>query len=347
VPSLSFNPLTNLPEGLYTFIDAVDTGIQQYNGVPVTARHFEIIGPTGEDTTTQDEVELWFHYQDFLDYDNYVAAHNLGLPPLTNNDGNKSGINGQNFRIVDFHGAAGTPQNPTGSVEVITPDGVAPDPDQDAFNDLDPAGNDDLYIITIRCQHGFSNFFLASNSGTPLPLTLLSFTGVPQGADAVLKWVTTNQVNTQVFFVQRSAADTNAFATVGSVNATSASGTNNYSFIDKGLAPGAYNFRLQIQDRSGQFTYSPVLSVTIGGDGSFVLYPNPAKDILFCQIPADAAGKYTIQLTDRDGNVLQTQQVSLLPDVTTVSFNVAGLAAGVYFISFSNGSRKQTGEFLK
>ena len=347
VPSQAYPQLTNLPQGIYKFVDAIDTGIQQYSGVPITARHYEIIGPNGEDTTIQDEVELWFQYQDFVDYDNYIAAHNLNIPRLTTMYGDIPGINSQNFRIIDFHGAGSTPQNPTGSVEVISPDEVGPDADEDFFTYITGQANG-LYTITIRCQHGFSNFYLATNSGTPLPLTLLSFTGIPQGNDALLHWTTTNEVNTRTFFVQRSP-DTSAFTTIGSVAAQNTAGTNSYGYTDKGLAPGNYFYRLKMQDITGNYTYSPIVEVPIGATGvdNFVLYPNPAKDLVYCQVQAAVAENCTLQLTDSRGNILQTQAVSLSPGMTTVSFNIAALAAGNYFIVSVTGGQKVVRQFVK
>ena len=163
-----------------------------------------------------------------------------------------------------------------------------------------------------------------------------------------MNWTTTNEVDTRVFLVQRST-DSTSFAVVGSVAAAgTGSGSHSYDYTDRGLAPGVYYYRLQMEDQNGHYTYSPIKSVTIGGVmGNFTLYPNPVKDVLYCQVPVTVAGRYSAQLTDRDGNVLQTQQVSLSSGMTTLSFDVSGLAAGIYFITVSDGSHKQSGSFVK
>lgn len=143
--------------------------------------------------------------------------------------------------------------------------------------------------------------------------------------------------------------DTTAFATIGTVDAVSTPGNHSYTYTDRALAPGAYYYRLQMEDQSGKSTYSPIRSVTIGagGIGGFVLYPNPAKDVLYCQVGATVAGNYLLQLTDSKGNVLQTRQASLPAGQTTVSFDIADLSSGVYFITISDGGGKQTAQFLK
>jgi hypothetical protein len=81
--------------------------------------------------------------------------------------------------------------------------------------------------------------------------------------------------------------------------------------------------------------------------GSFVLYPNPAKDIVFVQLEADAAENITLQLTDRQGNLLQTQSASLSPGVSTLSFNISSLPSGSYFIFATADSHKLVGQFIK
>jgi hypothetical protein len=77
-----------------------------------------------------------------------------------------------------------------------------------------------------------------------------------------------------------------------------------------------------------------------------VLYPNPVDDLLSVQVTAgagvagtagatgaaSAAGKRTVQLTDMQGRVLQTQEVQLSTGVTTVTFRTAGLSGGGYLI---------------
>jgi hypothetical protein len=54
-----------------------------------------------------------------------------------------------------------------------------------------------------------------------------------------------------------------------------------------------------------------------------------------------------LQMTDSRGNILQTQAVSLSPGMTTVSFNIAALAAGNYFIVSVTGGQKVVRQFVK
>ena len=88
---------------------------------------------------------------------------------------------------------------------------------------------DQWWTVTFSVD-GFSGFFLGSSSN-PLPLTLLQFTGVPQNYEVNLEWVTTDEVNTRQFIVERSP-NGSSFATIGIVAAKNASGQNRYGFMD-------------------------------------------------------------------------------------------------------------------
>ena len=191
------------------------------------------------------------------------------------------------------------------------------------------------------------NLRIRSVSGVALPLTLLSFTGTLQNNDVTLKWNTSNEVNTQTFIVERGQGKT-AFAAIGSVSANSTAGKNSYSYVDKGLAPGTYLYRLKMVDRDAHFTYSPVVSIQSSAamTGRIVLYPNPVKDVLYVQLQAEGQEMVILQLSDMQGKVLQQQEVQLSRGVTGLSFNTSSLAAGSYLI-LSAGEHKAIGQFIK
>ncbi len=170
-----------------------------------------------------------------------------------------------------------------------------------------------------------------------------------QGADAALSWTTSNEVNTQLFTIQRSR-DSTAFAAIGTVPALSTPGTNSYGYTDKGLSPGDWFYRLKMQDRDGNFTYSLIVALTVAASTrtAMVLYPNPVDDLLSVQLTEMSAGKRTVQLTDILGQVLQSQEPELSLGLNTLTFHTATLSSGSYFIvvSGSDGPKLVQG-FIK
>jgi len=178
-------------------------------------------------------------------------------------------------------------------------------------------------------------------------LSLLSFTGTLLNSDVTLKWATSAEVNVSRFVVERSQGGSSAFAPIGSVAALSASGTNHYSYLDKGVSPGVYFYRLKMQDRDGQSTYSPVVAISSNSlTSQVILYPNPVTDRLFVQVAATGPEKMVLQLADMQGRVLQQQEVQLDRGVTAFSLNTASLGAGNYLL-ISAGERKVIGQFMK
>jgi hypothetical protein len=350
-------PGTLLPSGSYTFVVSMDSFFR-FNGIDLSNRHVRIISPPGQDSA-QDQITIWFTGQDAINLAGYMTSigdPDPGFVQYYPVGPEEQYLDLSPLRVLYFHGADNRPGNVTGAVEEIVPSWYEDDGNNPNANPSgEPCSGNPYYncnsyfAVTFPVSHGLAgNFYFTTGTLGPLPLTLLSFTAAPQGQDAVLNWTTTNEVDTRDFLVQRSQ-DTTAFATVGTVDAVSTPGNHSYAYTDKALAPGVYYYRLRMEDQRGRYTYSPIRSVTIGGGGiaGFVLYPNPAKDMLYCQVGAAVGGKYVLQLTDVQGKVLQTQEVSLSEGVTTLSFNVSGLAAGVYFITVSDGGSKQTAQFLK
>jgi len=64
-----------------------------------------------------------------------------------------------------------------------------------------------------------------------LPLTILEFKGRLHENTAKLQWLTSDEVNTKEFVIERSNQDT-PFTSIGKVAAQSTPGTHQYSFTD-------------------------------------------------------------------------------------------------------------------
>ena len=115
-----------------------------------------------------------------------------------------------------------------------------------------------------------------------LPVELISFNAVAEDNDVHLDWSTASEVNNDYFSVQRSTDAVN-WQEVGMVegHGTTAYGYD-YDFLDEGLDPGRYYYRLQQFDYNGASEYSPIRSVLIGGESAaealkMVIYPNPVR----------------------------------------------------------------------
>ncbi|MDP4265297.1 MAG: DUF4082 domain-containing protein [Bacteroidota bacterium] len=108
----------------------------------------------------------------------------------------------------------------------------------------------------------------------PLPVVLSEFRATPSNSDVLLSWKTQSEFNSRGFEIQRSNNSADWYP-VNFVNgAGESTTTRNYSYTDKGLAPGLYYYRLRQTDYDGKNTFSSIVTAIIGGKGTVSLFPN-------------------------------------------------------------------------
>ena len=135
---------------------------------------------------------------------------------------------------------------------------------------------------TLTSQTPISNFGVftigSTNPATILPVTLQSFNASLINQNVQLAWVTSEEVNTQSFYIEKYINE--IWTKIAEIKANGSS--NNlisYSYIDKSIAKENL-YRLKIVDKDGSFTFSNVVSVK--GNASLIdfnkigIYPNPA-----------------------------------------------------------------------
>lgn len=137
---------------------------------------------------------------------------------------------------------------------------------------------------------------------TVLPVTLSQFSVNDNGRNAELKWSTVSETNNLHFEIEKSI-DGISFSKLaivrGSTNSTS---LKNYSYIDKGLAPGTYFYRLKQVDLNGRYTYSKIITVKIKSDGSLFIFPVPATD----QVVIESVKILQADLYNSGGQLIKT-----------------------------------------
>lgn len=184
----------------------------------------------------------------------------------------------------------------------------------------------------------------SKSPASALPLDLLIIKAVAGVQKVNLLWSTENEINTKYFIVQRSK-DAQAFDSIGSVNAASRSGRNNYNFPDYHPLDGISYYRLKMVDIDGRFKYSPVVSVNRNDKNmSLEVYPNPVRDILkINHQPVTQNGG--LRIVSSDGKSLKN--IILQNGVTNSSIDIRSLPPGPYMIQFRDGTSTKTTEFIK
>lgn len=122
---------------------------------------------------------------------------------------------------------------------------------------------------------GFSGFFI--KTATLLPLKLLSFTATLNNNDVLTTWLTTDEINTRNFEIERSINGIN-FYKIGELLAYNNSGNHTYNYTDKNiinLSTSTLFYRLKQIDIDGKFTYSEIKNVKIVKENAVAIYPTP------------------------------------------------------------------------
>lgn len=191
-----------------------------------------------------------------------------------------------------------------------------------------------------------------------LPVELASFTSTLNERDVTLNWSTVSEVNNSGFEIERSKVKgqpdgeagqrSNDWSKIGTL---SGSGTtnepNSYSFTDRGLNSGNYNYRLKQIDFNGNFEYFNLSNeVTIGIPVKFSLsqnYPNPFNPSTKINYELPNPSYVTLKIYDMAGKgvaILVNEKKSA--GYYTVDFNNSNLSSGVYFYKIDAGEFSAT-----
>lgn len=191
-----------------------------------------------------------------------------------------------------------------------------------------------------------------------VPVELTSFTAIVEGNNTVLSWMTASEINNFGFEIERTSSKIlpiQSWEKIGFVEGNgTTSGVSSYTFVDKELTPGAYNYRIKQIDFDGTFKfYNLSESIEIGIPDKFELaqnYPNPFNPITVIAYQLPISENVTLKVFDILG-----KEVAVLVDEYKsagnhyIEFNASNLSAGVYMYKIVAGSFSETKKlvFLK
>jgi len=180
-----------------------------------------------------------------------------------------------------------------------------------------------------------------------LPVELSSFISAVNGNDVTLNWSTVSESNNSGFDIERSVSGSTDWTKVGySVGFGSSNTSHNYSFTNRNLSSGKYNYRLKQIDYNGNFEYHNLINeITIGVPVEFNLsqnYPNPFNPSTKIDFDIPNEGFVTLKIFNTSG----IEVASLVNEIVTsgyhsINFNAVNLASGIYYY------RLQTKDFTK
>ncbi|MBI5402234.1 MAG: right-handed parallel beta-helix repeat-containing protein [Ignavibacteriae bacterium] len=217
--------------------------------------------------------------------------------------------------------------------------------------DLNTTTNTTTKTVSITgIDNGFSSFTFTGND-SPLPVQLTSFISSVAGRDVKLTWKTESELNNAGFEIQRiknSELNSGSWSNVGYVKSAGNSNTPvTYSFEDKKLNSGKYNYRLKQIDKSGAYKYfslNNVIDIALPTDYRLSQnYPNPFNPTtkIDFELPFDSRVRLTIyDMLGREVKTLVSGEMKQA-GFYTVELNGTNLSSGTYFYRLiTNGQNK-------
>jgi len=342
--------------------DGTNGGTTMVKDINTTGSSNPIILVPRDNLATNFTPGLFYQQRFFLLADDGVNGRELWISNGTNagttlvkniNSGGNSAFTGNNERYLytkyKFYFSA---NNGTNGYELWESDGSnagtslvqdintgAADADLDFFG-VALTSNKMVFRSTVGTDN---NIYALNSTVVPFPLSLTDFNAQLRSSEVVLNWTTQNEVNVSRFHIQRSITGRD-FATIASVNATGATGQQQYGFTDANYGKaGVLYYRLEMVDKDGKISYSKILSVKLKSSFDFNITNTRNETIISM---GDVAGLADIRITDNYGRV-QSKQQQKVNTGEVIRLATGHLATGIYYVTVEINGSVLTKRFVK
>jgi len=226
-------------------------------------------------------------------------------------------------------------------------------------------------IITNSNYSGGGTF-----NGGPLPVEMAEMTVQAAKNTATISWSTSSETDNFGFEIERREigqilTDTRRYESENELNqshdsrfaihnspqwltigfvqgAGTSSSPRDYSFVDNGVAPGRYAYRIKQIDQSGTFTYTAAVEVEVGlAPKEFMLsqnYPNPFNPTTTIEFTLPEDGHVALRMYDVVGREVATFLDEERPAgyFHQVTIDASSLGSGSYFLRLEFGGQQLT-----
>lgn len=202
-------------------------------------------------------------------------------------------------------------------------------------------------ILTINGLTDFS-IFTGTYSNNPLPVDLISFSGIATQDDARLTWKTAQEKNSERFELYRSV-NGNTYELVTNVKARGNSQTTAiYHHTDAGILSGRMVvwYKLKSVDRDGSYTWSSAIAVKNNQStgSALVWYPNPFFNTLTLNLGNHEVADVRIQTLT--GETLLEGRFTPVDEKINLT-DMAQLKPGVYLLQVTQQQQTQVIKIVK
>ncbi|MEP2023751.1 T9SS type A sorting domain-containing protein, partial [Reichenbachiella sp.] len=202
------------------------------------------------------------------------------------------------------------------------------------FNDTDYQ-----FTLSVESFSSFVPFFKPGHPNWALPIELVYFKGYTSENKVDLEWRTISESNNSYFSIERSS-DGESFKELRLVSGQGESNQQiDYKWTDHQPNYGINYYRLKQVDMDGAFSYSDIIKIENNYSiGSWIVYPNPAKNILNVKFENSNSEDQQIKI-GLFGISGKQYNVSYISDAKGVSINTESLKSGYYILKLTMNER--------
>lgn len=220
----------------------------------------------------------------------------------------------------------------------------------DAGTQIEVQAGADVCATNIIVNGSFSGAGTFCTSA--LPVTLSEFHSTVNKNNVTLTWKTEMEVNNAGFDLERKSANSSQWTKIAFITGN---GTTNeqktYSYEDKKVQAGTYNYRLKQTDFNGNYEYFPLgEDVVITKPKEFTIgqnYPNPSNPKSKIDFELPEKGLVNISVYNLLGKLVsELVNEEKDPGIYSVEFDGSGIASGTYLYRIVSGSFTQVKKMI-
>jgi hypothetical protein len=170
----------------------------------------------------------------------------------------------------------------------------------------------------------------------PLPVELVSFTGICDNNNVLLEWQTASETNNDRFVLQRSS-DMQEWEDLSNISGAGNTNENTfYDFTDRNPLKGESYYRLKQIDFNGEQTIHNIINVNCeendGEEPVLTAYPNPFNKHLFIEVSNWDTDILYIEIFDLLGKKLGEWKTSGIESLYRTEIDMSNIAPAMYVI---------------
>ncbi|MES2763411.1 MAG: T9SS type A sorting domain-containing protein [Bacteroidota bacterium] len=193
--------------------------------------------------------------------------------------------------------------------------------------------------VVRQAMSGFSKMATIQGNA-PLPVELISFTGINDGSYNLIYWKSAIETNFRHYELESSEDGTN-FTKITTVNPIgNLSSFNNYNYLDFNPFNPITYYRLKMIDLDYTYEYSAVISVEnkTSKQETFIVYPNPASGELYVKLVVPGEKEAMLEIKDIFGRSVYQQKIDLTQAIDNTYININNFSSGTYIVNITAGN---------